>query len=131
MALTKEQKEQIEVEMGDFTHAELAAKYKCSRSTIARVCAAAKAQDTQRSSEAAAATTTTTTNNNNNDNNNENNNNGEPQDRFTYTPETEERQTIELENDGGLGRLLSSHAQLDPMLRKVLLVVLLTSRIRC
>ena len=129
MALTKEQKEQIEVEMGDFTHAELAAKYKCSRSTIARVCAAAKAQDAQRSSEAAAATTTTT---NNNENNNENNNNnGEPQDRFTYTPETEERQTIELENDGGLGRLLSSHAQLDPMLRKVLLVVLLTSRIRC
>ena len=88
MALTKEQKEQIEVEMGDFTHAELAAKYKCSRSTIARVCAAAKAQDAQRSSEAAAATTTTTNNNENN------NNNGEPQDKFTYTPETEERQTI-------------------------------------
>ena len=109
MALTKEQKEQIEVEMGDFTHAELAAKYKCSRSTIARVCAAAKAQDAQRSSEAAAATTTTTNNNENN------NNNGEPQDKFTYTPETEERQTIELENDEGLGRLLSSHAQLDPI----------------
>ena len=95
--------------MGDFTHAELAAKYKCSRSTIARVCAAAKAQDAQRSSEAAAATTTTTNNNENN------NNNGEPQDKFTYTPETEERQTIELENDEGLGRLLSSHAQLDPI----------------
>ena len=58
MALTKEQKEQIEVDMGDFTHAELAAKYKCSRSTIARVCAAAKAQDAKRSAE---ATTTTTT----------------------------------------------------------------------
>ena len=109
MALTKEQKEQIEVEMGDFTHAELAAKYKCSRSTIARVCAAAKAQDTQRSSEAAV----TTSSNDNNDN--DTSNNGDPQDKFTYTPETEERQTIELENDEGLGRLLSSHAQLDPI----------------
>ena len=114
MALTQEQRDAIELGMNDFTHAELAQKHGCSRSTIARVIAAAKASDKERAETAAAAESKEGEETKEDDG-------GDGQsdkavDNFEYVPETEERSTIiELNTDDGLGKLLSSHAQLDPI----------------
>ena len=101
MVLTQEQRDGIEMGMGDFTHAELAEKYKCSRSTVARVIASAKAADKERTTNAAESKEETK----------EGTADGEEKqseaspalDNFEYVPETEERSTIELTTDDGLG----------------------------
>ena len=115
MALTQEQKDAIEMGMNEFTHAELAQKHGCSRSTIARVIAAAKAADKQRT-ETAAAESKEGEETKEDDGNEGSKTEEKPADNFEYVPETEERSTIiELNTDDGLGKLLSSHAQLDPI----------------
>ena len=115
MALTQEQKDAIEMGMNEFTHAELAQKQGCSRSTIARVIAAAKASDKQRT-DAAAAESKEGEESKEDGGDGESNADDKPVDNFVYEPETEERSTvIELSTDDGLGKLLSSHAQLDPI----------------
>lgn len=90
MALTQEQKDAIEMGMSEFTHAELAQKHGCSRSTVARVIAKAKAADTERAATAESKEGEV----------NESGGDGEskvedkPVDNFEYVPETEERSTI-------------------------------------
>jgi hypothetical protein len=82
----------------------LADRFKVSKSSVSRIVKEVKAQDTER---AEAASTEESKEGETSD----------PNSNFTYTPETEERVTLELDHeaDQGVSRLLDAHVTEDPL----------------
>ena len=107
MAVDQETKDYITTHFDSFTAKELSEKYSISKSTVTRIIKGArddaakmKAESKQDGAGAGADEKKESTENH-------------PNDDFEWKPDTEERETIELETDDGLHKLLKSAPQND------------------
>jgi transposase len=107
MAVDQETKDYITTHFDSFTAKELAEKFKISKSTVTRIIKTArddaakmKEESKQDGAGAGAEEKKDSTENH-------------PNDDFEWKPDTEERETIELETDDGLHKLLKSAPQND------------------